>query len=72
MLLTILVNITKTPCGLFRDWKKHYNWLISPKSRIQFISTDDGEVSKDQKNRCSFDTAFFCWGLGLENDINYL
>ena len=72
--IIMLLPIAKQTTGCFRDLykngKKHQ--VIIPKSRIQFISTDDGEVSKDQKNRCSFDTAFFCWGLGLENDINYL
>ena len=48
--------------------------IIIPKKRIQFVKINqDGTKENDKKNmRCNFDCFYYCWKIGLENDITWL
>ena len=45
--------------------------LIVPRKRIQFIKISNGEYI-DTGNKCNFDCFYYCYKLGLKNDINFL
>ena len=45
--------------------------LIIPKKRIQFIKIVNGEYVKTG-DRCNFDCFYYCYKIGLENDILFL
>lgn len=48
--------------------------LIIPKKRIQFIKMKaDGSLETDKKKmRCNFDCFYYCWKIGLPQDITFL
>jgi hypothetical protein len=46
--------------------------IIIPRKRIQFQKMVNGEIVKDQKKACNFDCFYYCWKMGLENDIVWL
>tara|TARA_R110002020_G_scaffold278464_1_gene493885 strand:- start:236 stop:736 length:501 start_codon:yes stop_codon:yes gene_type:complete len=45
--------------------------IIIPRKRIQFIKISNGEYI-DTGNKCNFDCFYYCYKLGLKNDINFL
>jgi hypothetical protein len=45
--------------------------IIIPKKRIQFEKMVNGE-KVEQKKACNFDTFYYCWKIGLEQDITWL
>jgi len=44
--------------------------IIIPRKRIQFYKMVDGEITKP--NVCNFDCFYYCWNIGLEDDITWL
>jgi len=46
--------------------------IIIPRKRIQFVKLVDGEVPEDYKSKCNFDCFYYCWKIGLKNDILWL
>jgi len=42
--------------------------IIVPRRRIQFLKNGEEEHPK----KCNFDCFYYCYKLGLENDINFL
>ena len=68
----LLMPISTINTNYLRDTLKGLKLqLIIPRKRIQFVKIKDGEIV-DIKPRCNFDTAYFCVGLNLENDILFL
>jgi hypothetical protein len=45
--------------------------IIIPRKRIQFDKMVNGEIVECKK-ACNFDTFYYCWKIGLENDITWL
>ena len=56
----------------FRQWKDKGIQLIIPKKRINFEKQIKGKVPKGWKNRCNFDCFYYCYKIGLEEDITWL
>lgn len=46
--------------------------LIVPKNRIKFVKMIDGVVMKDAKSSPNFDCFYYCWKIGLPEDICFL
>ena len=46
--------------------------IIIPKKRIHFTKKIDGKTPEKWKNACNFDCFYYCWKIGLENDITWL
>jgi hypothetical protein len=46
--------------------------IIIPKKRIHFSKLIDGKRPENWKNACNFDCFYYCWKIGLENDIIWL
>ena len=46
--------------------------IIIPRKRIHFVKLVNGEVPKDYKSSCNFDCFYYCYKIGLPNDIVWL
>ena len=46
--------------------------IIIPRKRIQFIKKVNGEIPKDNENKCNFDCFYYCYKLNLDRDIIWL
>ena len=46
--------------------------IIIPRKRIHFEKLIDGKRPDNCKNACNFDCFYYCWKIGLENDIVWL
>lgn len=46
--------------------------IIIPRKRIHFEKHIDGKVPTDWKNACNFDCFYYCYKIGLPNDIIWL
>jgi hypothetical protein len=46
--------------------------IIIPRKRIQFVKLVDGKIPKDYKSKCNFDCFYYCYKIGLQNDIVWL
>jgi len=46
--------------------------IIIPRKRIHFIKLVDGKIPEKQKNACNFDCFYYCYKIGLKNDIIWL
>jgi hypothetical protein len=44
--------------------------IIIPRKRIQFYKLVNGELTKP--NACNFDCFYYCWNIGLKDDITWL
>ncbi len=59
----LLMPVSKIATQYFKPFKNNIQ-IIIPEKRIQFIK-DGNEL----KNKCSFDCFYYCYKIGLENDI---
>ena len=67
----MLMPSSKINTQYFRDsFKDEKIQIIIPSKRINFIKLKDGK--KQETNSCNFDTFYYCWKMGLENDITWL
>jgi len=46
--------------------------IIIPRKRIHFIKIVDGKPVENMKNACNFDCFYYCYRIGLKNDITWL
>jgi hypothetical protein len=46
--------------------------LIIPRKRIHFEKQIEGKTPENWKNACNFDCFYYCYKIGLENDIVWL
>ena len=46
--------------------------IIIPRKRIHFIKLVNGVKPEDYKSSCNFDCFYYCWKIGLSNDIIWL
>ncbi len=46
--------------------------IIIPRKRIHFNKLVNGERPTECKNACNFDCFYYCYKIGLQNDITWL
>ena len=46
--------------------------IIVPKRRIHFEKKIDGETPEGWRNACNFDCFYYCWKIGLDNNLKWL
>ena len=46
--------------------------IIIPRKRIHFNKLVNGQRPTELKNACNFDCFYYCYKIGLENDITWL
>jgi len=46
--------------------------IIIPRKRIQFIKMVNGKIQENYKSDCNFNCFYYCYKLGLKNDITWL
>ena len=46
--------------------------IIIPPKRIHFIKVVDGEEVHDCSDKCNFDCFYYCWKIGLPDNITWL
>lgn len=70
----IILPCSKITTNYFRDLFGNNNdlQLIIPKSRIQFVKLVDGKIPDGWTNKCNFDCFYYCYKIGLKNNITYL
>jgi len=66
----LLLPSSKINTSYFREWSNKKIQLIIPRKRIQFTKILDGKLLTE--NRCNFDCFYYCYKIGLKNDITWL
>ena len=62
----LLMPVSKIATQYFRPFKNKIQ-IIIPEKRIQFIKNGD-----DMAGNCSFDCFYYCYKIGLDEDITWL
>tara|TARA_R110002051_G_scaffold276861_1_gene338213 strand:- start:3145 stop:3645 length:501 start_codon:yes stop_codon:yes gene_type:complete len=69
----VIMPSAKICTSYFRENFKNSNLqIIIPRKRIQFIKLVNGVIPEDFKNKCNFDCFYYCYKMGLDNDITWL
>lgn len=68
----LILPVSKITTQYFRGIFKNDIQIIIPKKRIHFEKLVDGIVPKGWKSSCYFDTFYYCYRIGLDNDITWL
>jgi hypothetical protein len=69
----IILPSSKINTSYFRDNFMNCGLqLIIPRKRIHFEKHIDGKKVENRKNACNFDCFYYCYKIGLENDIVWL
>lgn len=69
----IIMPSSKINTSYFRDNYMNCGLqLIIPKKRIHFEKQIQGKTPENWKNACNFDCFYYCYKIGLENDITWL
>jgi len=69
----LIMPSSKINTSYFRDnFKGKKVQIIIPRKRIHFDKLINGEKPKDYKSSCNFDCFYYCYKIGLENDITWL
>ena len=55
-----------------REWKDKHLQIIIPKKRVQFEKLVDGKPVDGWKSATPFDCFYYCYKIGLPNDITWL
>jgi len=58
--------------NLFSNENENRLQIIIPRKRIHFEKKINGITPDGWKNACNFDTFYYCWKMGLPNDIIWL
>lgn len=58
--------------NLFSNENENRLQIIIPRRRIHFEKKINGVVPENWSNACNFDTFYYCWKMGLPNDITWL
>ena len=67
----IIFPSSKINTQYFRKWKNKIQ-IIIPRKRIHFTKKINGEIPENWKQSCNFDCFYYCYKMGLENDIVWL
>jgi len=68
----MIMPSSKINTQYFRNLLKNQIQIIIPKSRIHFDKKVDGKTPQGWKNSCNFDCFYYCWKIGLENNLTWL
>jgi len=69
----IIMPAAKLCTSYFREnFKNKGLQIIIPRKRIHFTKLVDGKMPENWKNACSFDCFYYCYKIGLKNDIVWL
>jgi len=69
----IIMPSAKLCTSYFREnFKNKGLQLIIPRKRIHFNKLVDGKTPEKWKNACNFDCFYYCYKIGLKNDIIWL
>lgn len=68
----LIMPSSKINTQYFRSLFKNNIQIIIPKKRLHFIKKVDGVIPKGWKDACNFDCFYYCYKLGLDNDITWL
>jgi len=68
----MIMPSSKINTQYFRRILKDKIQIIVPKKRIHFEKKVEGETPKKWKNACNFDCFYYCYKIGLKNDIVWL
>ena len=68
----MIMPSSKINTQYFRKLLKDKIQIIIPRSRIHFIKKIDGETPKGWGSSCYFDCFYYCYKIGLDNDITWL
>ena len=68
----LIMPSSKINTSYVRAWKDKKIQIIIPRKRIHFKKLVNGEVPEDYKSYCNFDCFYYCYGIGLPNDIIWL
>jgi hypothetical protein len=69
----IILPVSKLNTSYFRKlFKNEKLQLVIPPKRIQFEKVVDGVKLSKLKNACNFDCFYYCYKIGLKNDITWL
>jgi hypothetical protein len=69
----IILPSSKINTSYFRDNFMNCGLqIIIPRKRIHFEKQIDGKTLDNWKNACNFDCFYYCYKIGLENDIVWL
>jgi hypothetical protein len=66
----LLLPCSKIYTSYLREWKDKNIQIIIPRKRIQFTKILNNENIKE--NKCNFDCFYYCYKIGLEQDIVWL
>lgn len=68
----IIMPASKICTSYFRSWKDKVLQIIIPRKRIHFTKYVEGKPVENWKNACNFDCFYYCYKMGLSNDIIWL
>lgn len=68
----LIFPASKICTSYFRKWKNKGLQIIIPRKRIHFIKKINGVTPTNFKNSCNFDCFYYCYKIGLKNDIIWL
>ncbi len=68
----LIMPVSKICTTYFREYFKNKLQLIIPRKRIHFKKLIDGKIPENWKNACNFDCFYYCYKIGLENDITWV
>jgi len=69
----MLMPLLKINTSYFRENFKNKNLqILIPRKRIHFIKLVDGIMPEGWKNKTAYDCIYYCYKLGLPNDITWL
>ncbi len=67
----LIMPVSKLNTSYMKVFKNKLQ-IIIPKKRIHFSKLVNGEIPENWKNSCNFDCFYYCYKIGLENDITWL
>ena len=67
----LIMPVSKLNTSYMKVFKNKLQ-IIIPKKRIHFFKLVDGKIPENWKNACNFDCFYYCYKIGLENDITWL
>jgi hypothetical protein len=71
----LIMSISKLSCqytrNIFKDCDDKLQ-IIIPSKRIHFIKIVDGKEVHDCSDKCNFDCFYYCWKIGLPDNITWL
>ena len=70
----LIMPVSKINTKYFREFFMNNDKLqiIIPRKRINFIKLVNGEPVENWKDRCNFDCFYYCYKIGLKDDITWL